>query len=57
MLEILFYETKEGDYLVHFVNPNAKLGNRFHEQEKYLKIQKISLYILDFLNMKIYLIK
>ena len=40
MLEILFYETKEGDYLVHFVNPNAKLGNRFHEQEKLFKNSK-----------------
>ena len=40
MLEILFYETKEGDYLVHFVNPNAKLGNRFHEQEELFKNSK-----------------
>ena len=40
MLEILFYETKEGDYLVHFVNQNAKLGNRFHEQEKLFKNSK-----------------
>ena len=40
MLEILFYETKEGDDLVHFVNPNAKFGNRFQQQEKLFKNSK-----------------
>ena len=40
MLEILFYETKEGDDLVHFVNPYAKFGNRFQQQEKLSKNSK-----------------
>jgi len=40
MLKILFYETKEGDYLVHFVNQNEKLGNRFYKKEKLFKNSK-----------------
>ena len=40
MLEILFYETKEGDDLVHFVNQYAKFGNRFQQQEKLSKNSK-----------------
>ena len=37
MMKILLYETKEGDNLVHFVDPKAKFDKRYHKEEKLFK--------------------